>query len=218
MTAPTMGERMHSKTKVTVLAATALVLTLAGSTAAGAWGGGSDGGSYGSSYGGYRDGNVRFAASYINRDTGTATENSNINSNSSCFTPDRYDEFQKVSPVGSVAKNVHNDACLLDDRGNKIDGGATYESYGVGNISACPDPDNAGPRFARLGTGPTGKALTSCIQSGYQVKNMAGDKEFHARLNSTQPGQQTVVWCYDKALNGCFDDNIQDTIVINWVA
>ena len=45
---------------------------------------------------------------------------------------------------------------------------------------------------------------------------MAGDGEFHARLNSFVAGTQTVVWCYDEAQNGCFDDNIQDTIVIEW--
>ncbi len=208
---------MKIKSKAVIIAAAVTIVTIAGATAVSAWGGGSYG-SDPSSYGGYSYGQVRFAASYVNRDTGAATENSNINSNSNCFTPDRYDEVQQVSPAGTATKNVHNDACLLDDRGQKLDDGATYESYGVGNISACPDPDNAGPRTAVLSAGPTGKAATRCTQSGYQVKNTAGDKEFHARLNSTQPGQQTVVWCYDNALNGCFDDNIQDTIVINWVA
>jgi len=71
-------------------------------------------------------------------------------------------------------------------------------------------------RDARLGVGPTGRAATQCVQSGYQNKNAAGDDEFHARLNSTRPGTQTVIWCYDENLNGCFDENIQDTIVINF--
>ncbi len=65
------------------------------------------------------------------------------------------------------------------------------ESCGVGNISACPDPDDGGPEFARLGVGPTGKANTRCVQGGYRDKNAAGDDEFHARLNSTKRGQQT---------------------------
>ena len=205
---------MRSFTRTSVIAASFVVMTAFSTTLAFAshdgggswWGGGGD----------YRDGDVRFAVSYINPDTGAATANPNINPNSNCFTPDRYDEFQQVSPAGTTTNNVHNDACLLDDRMNKVDDGATYESYGVGNISACPDPDDGGPKFARLSAGPTGKANTRCVQSGYQDKNTAGDDEFHARLNSTQAGQQTVIWCYDDELNGCFDDNIQDTIVINW--
>lgn len=164
------------------------------------------------------DGEVSFAASYINRDTGAATVNRNINFRSSCVKPDRYDGRQTVSPAGTTTNNVHNDACLFDDAMNKIDDGATFESYGVGYISACPDPDDAGPKFATLGVGPTGDADTRCIQSGYQDKNTTGDDEFHARLNSFQAGQQTVVWCYDENLNGCFDENIQDTIVINWTS
>ncbi len=206
---------MRSFTRTSVIAASFVVMTGFGTTLAFAshdgggswWGGGGD----------YRDGDVRFAVSYINPDTGAATANRNINPNSNCFTPDHYDEFQQVSPAGTTTNNVHNDACLLDDRMNKVDDGATYESYGVGNISACPDPDDGGPEFARLGVGPTGRAATQCVQSGYQNKNAAGDDEFHARLNSTRPGTQTVIWCYDENLNGCFDENIQDTIVIKWV-
>ena len=159
---------------------------------------------------------VRVAASYINRDTGAATQNTNISRPSRCNAPDRYDERQIISLPGSTTNNVHNDACLLDRNGAKVDDGATYESYGVGNISACPDPDDAGPKVAVLKAGPTGVAATRCRQSGFQDKGIAGDKEFHARLNSERPGTQTVIWCYDEAQNGCFDDNIQDTIVIDW--
>ena len=165
---------------------------------------------------GLGSGKVQTAVSYINRDTGTATENSNINVPSNCRTPDRYDEAQPVSPAGSTANNVHNDACLLDNRGRKVDDGSTFESYGVGYISACPDPDNLGPKVSILDQGPSGVAATRCRQSGYQDKGVAGDDEFHARLNSFVAGTQTVVWCYDENQNGCADERIQDVIVIEW--
>ena len=78
---------------------------------------------------GIGSGKVRMAASYINRDTGMATENSNIKVPSNCRTPDRYDEAQPVSPAGSTANNVHNDACLLDNRGGKADDGSTLSPW-----------------------------------------------------------------------------------------
>lgn len=198
---------------------TALLGLIFAAATAGAWddwGGdrGGWGGSYDGSFGGGSD--VRYAVSYINPDIGAATANPNIDPASSCETPDRYDEDQPVSPAGTTRNNVHNDSCLLDRDFRRVDGGATYESYGVGYISACPDPDNAGPKTARLSAGPTGTPATRCTQSGYQEKNIAGDEEFHARMNSFVPGQQTVVWCYDESLNGCFDDFIQDVIVIKW--
>jgi len=206
---------MRSITRTGIIALSLVALTGLGASTASARHDG-DGGWWWGGGGGYGDGDVRFAVSYLNPDLGAATENANIDPNSNCSRPDRYDERQQVSPVGTTTNNVHNDACLLDDDFDKVDDGATYESYGVGNISACPDPDDGGPEFARLGVGPTGKANTQCVQSGYQDKGIAGDDEFHARLNSTKPGQQTVIWCYDENLNGCFDENIQDTIVIQW--
>ena len=191
-------------------AAIAAAMSIAGAMAAGA--------QTTDEWPGNGSGKVRFAASYINRDTGAATQNGNIDLNSSCRFPDRYDEAQTVSPSASTANNVHNDACLLDNRGRKVDDGSTFESYGVGYISACPDPDSAGPKVSLLDAGPNGKPATRCRQSGSQSKGIAGDGEFHARLNSFEPGTQTVVWCYDEDQNGCFDDMIQDTIVIEWQA
>lgn len=44
------------------------------------------------------------------------------------------------SDAGSTGRNVHNDACFLDKKGNKVDGPASFYSEGVGVISACPDP------------------------------------------------------------------------------
>ena len=138
---------MNKRLSIAALTAT---LAVVGAVTAGAQ-------TYNYDYWGSRE--VRIAASYINRDTGAATENPNINVPSNCRTPDRFDEAQTVSPAGSTANNVHNDACLLDSRGNKLDDGATYESYGVGIINACPDPDNAGRRTAVLDAGPTGDGV-----------------------------------------------------------
>lgn len=195
------------------MATCALTLMLLGSAGGAAaydgYGGGySDGG--GDGWGGYGDRGGR-AASYINPDTGAATANPDVDPNSGCYRPDQYD-VQMVSPVGATTNNVHNDACFLDDRGNKVDGPATFESTGVGIISACPDPDNLGSKVAIISADKK-----RCFQSGYQQKGTAGDLEFHARLNSTTPGTQTVVWCADANRNGCGDEWNKSTITIKWV-
>lgn len=156
------------------------------------------------------------AVSYINPDTGAATANPDVNANSSCFAPDQYDA-QRLSDAGTVNRNVHNDACFLDYRGNKLDGPASFQSYGVGVISACPDLDGAGPRFAVLSDTNGDGRNDLCFQSGYQVGKGAGDLEFHARLNNTDaPGQQVVVWCADANMNGCNDERNASTITIDW--
>jgi hypothetical protein len=153
------------------------------------------------------------AVSYINPDTGAATANPDVNVNSSCFSPDQSDT-QQLSTAGTTNRNVHNDACFLDYRGNKVDGPATFESSGVGVISACPDPDGAGPKVAILS--PDKKR---CFQSGYQEGKGAGDLEFHARLNNdATPGRQTVVWCSDANQNGCGDERNTSTITITWTS
>ncbi len=159
------------------------------------------------------------ASSYINRDTGTATENADVDPGSSCFRPDQYDR-QRFSDPGTANRNVHNDACFLDDRGNKVDGPATFESSGVGFISACPDPDNAGPRTAVLRDRNGDGRNDFCFQSGYQLKNMAGDLEFHARMNNNtgMAGTQYVTWCSDSDANGCSDERNSDSIRIDWSA
>ena len=157
------------------------------------------------------------AVSYINPDTGAATANQDVAPNSSCFSPDQNDT-QQVSPSGTATNNVHNDACFLDRSGNKVDGPATFQSTGVGFISACPDPDNAGPKIAILKDTNGDGRNDFCFQSGYQEKGMAGDLELHARLNNTTtPGQQTVVWCSDANMNGCGDERNKSSITINWV-
>jgi hypothetical protein len=194
---------------------------------------------YGGSYdGGDRDRDDRpeRAVSYINPDTGAATENADVDPRSSCFSPDRYDT-QRLSDPGTANRNVHNDACFFgdddrdrygdddrdrygdDDRdARKIDAPATYVSSGVGVISACPDPDGAGPKFAILRDRNGDGRNDFCFQSGYQEKGIAGDEEFHARLNNTTTaGSQYVTWCYDSDRNGCSDENVKDRIQINWV-
>lgn len=150
------------------------------------------------------------AASYINGDGGV---NADVDPGSSCFRPDQYD-MQAFSDPGTGAgnRNVHNDACFLDDKGNKVDGPASFEVEGVGFISACPDPDGAGPKVAIRSAD---KKL--CFQSGYQQKGIAGDLEFHARLNNEgQAGTQYVTWCSDSDRDGCDDERNKDSIRIDW--
>ncbi len=159
------------------------------------------------------------ASSYINPDIGAATANPDVNSNSSCFTPDQYD-MQAFSPAGTATKNVHNDACFLDDAGMKIDGPATFQSRGVGFISACPDPDGAGPKVAVLSDTNADGRNDRCFQSGYQMKGTAGDLEFHARMNNNtgMAGTQYVTWCSDSNRNGCDDEWNRSSIRIDWSA
>lgn len=150
------------------------------------------------------------AASYINPDTGATTANSDVNANSECETPDEADT-QQVSPAGSAANNVHNDACLFDAGGFDVDAQVSFESSGVGVISGCPDPDATGSKTA-TNTG------TRCTVTGYQETGVDGDFEYHARLNSQVAGIQTVVFCLDPEGNGCSDATISDSITITWVA
>ena len=188
---------------------TAAVLLVGPVSAASAYDGGG-GGSDGSS-----DGK---ASSYINPDTGAATANNDVDPNSSCFRADQYD-MQMFSPAGTATKNVHNDACFLDRNGKKLDGPASFESRGVGVISACPDPDNAGPKTASLRDKNRDGRADLCFQSGYQTKGTAGDFEFHARLNNTgMVGTQYVTWCSDKDADGCSDEWNKSSIRIDWSA
>ena len=167
------------------------------------------------------------AVSYINPDTGAATANPDVNPGSSCATPDQYD-MQKFSDPGAANRNVHNDACFLDGRGAKVGKGigATYELRGVGFISACPDPDGAGPEFRRL-TDTNGDGRNDrCVQSSYQdlgalgVADVAGDFEYHARINNNTAttGTSDVRWGLDRDLNGLDYRGINDDIRIAWSA
>lgn len=182
-----------------------------------------DGGGWGGTWGG-GDGSTsgpRRARSYINRDTGTATENPDVNLDSSCRNPDQYD-VQKLSSAGTTNRNVHNDACLYKNyyaysTSDYADTTAVFESTGVGYISACPDPDGVGPKTARTADRNGDGKADVCFQSGYQSKGTAGDFEYHARLNNDkQPGEQKVVFCYDRNANGCVDEEVKDTIRVQW--
>ena len=174
------------------------------------------GGSYGAGYGrGDGSDGVR-AASYINRDTGAATENPDVDRGSSCTSPDQRDK-QRLSDPGTANRNVHNDACFLDRNGQKVNGPASFQSAGVGSISACPDPDGTGPAYSRLSDTNGDGRNDLCFQSSYQMTGAAGDLEFHARFNNTSmPGSQYVVWCADADANGCRDEWVKDAIRINW--
>ncbi len=187
----------------------AVTSLLAMPTAASAWG----------SYTSFDGGSNGRAVSYINPDTGAATANPDVDPLSSCFSPDQSDK-QKFSDPGTANRNVHNDACFLDDRGNKVDGPASFESSGVGFISACPDPDGAGAKVRVLSDRNGDGRNDLCFQSGYQMKNAAGDLEFHARLNNNtaMAGTQYVTWCSDANQNGCSDEWNKSSIRIEWSA
>ena len=159
------------------------------------------------------------AASYINGDDG---ENPNVAEDSSCETPDRRDR-QQVSTKASGnpgERNVHNDACFLDKDGNKADGPASFQSSGRGYISACPDPDGDGPKYAVLSDTNGDGRNDLCFQSGYQESQLpmtAGDDEFHARMNNVRrAGTQRVVWCSDADADGCADEDVKRAITIEW--
>ena len=112
---------------------------------------------------------------------------------------------------------MHNDACFLDMNNNRADGPASFQSFGVGYISACPDPDGAGPKYATLSDTNGDGRNDLCFQSGYQETGAAGDEEFHARMNNNSSnGRQDVVWCSDANADGCSDEDVADDITISW--
>lgn len=158
------------------------------------------------------------AVSYINGDAG---KNADVDPNSSCFRPDQYD-MQKFSTAASGNpgdNNVHNDACFLDDRGNKVGKniGATFQSRGTGYISACPDPDGTGPATSKLRDLNGDGRNDSCFQSSYQEKGSAGDFEYHSRLNNTgMAGSQDVKWGMDRDADGRIDARDDDSIKVDW--
>lgn len=161
------------------------------------------------------------ASSYINSDGGA---NANVDPDSSCSTPDQYDR-QRISSKASGNpgdRNVHNDACFLDKNGEKADGPASFQSFGAGYISACPDPDGAGPKYAILRDTNGDGRNDLCFQSGYQempLPGTAGNEEFHARVNKNRgEGRQQVVWCSDADADGCSDEDVADSITVRWVS
>ncbi len=211
------------KRKMTIVLMAAVAATMLAATAASA-------SHYGDGDGGWDGGDEpRRAVSYINPDNGAATENPNVDDDSNCSSPDRYDTQARSAP-GSTAKNVHNDACFFEgyrSEGNlsTVDAPATFDSFGRGYISACPDPDGLGPKFALLSDRNGDGRADRCFQSGYQdmgvmgVADVAGDFQFHARVNNTTDkpaGEQRVVWGYDPDMDGLSDTDVKDKITVNW--
>jgi len=178
------------------------------------------------------------AVAYINPDTGAATENGNVEEDSECEKPDQRDR-QKLSAAGGSEKNVHVDACLFDGDGEPSDVTVTFESKGKGAISVCPDPDQTvaqvpqvmnGERVAYVHDHNADGRNDHCHQTGYQMKDAAGDLEYHVRLNNdSTPGRQRVFFCFDPEQDpasdaggqpqghGCTDTTITSKVVVRWV-
>ena len=168
----------------------------------------------GGSYGGLT------TVSYINSDGG---KNADVTNPSNCFHPDQYD-MQKFSSVASGNpgdSNVHNDACFLDGNGNKVgkNVGATFVTTGTGYISACPDPDGAGPAIRILRDLDGDGRNDSCYQSSFQENPAlaAGNSEYHVRVNNTgMAGAQQVKWGIDRDGDGRIDDYRSSDIKVDW--
>ncbi len=146
------------------------------------------------------------AATYINPDTGAATENPEVEPGSSCHTPDQND----TQPLGDAltgANNVHVDACLFDDAGTRLDTQAAFEVIGPVEISACPDPDGDGPKTAT-------QSGSTCVLSGFEADN----EEYHVRVVGTGEGVAQVDLCADPEGNGCADATVADRVVITFRA
>ena len=174
------------------------------------------------SYGGSSYSGGLKTVSYINGDAG---KNADVDPNSSCFRPDQYDmqAFSSAASGNPGNNNVHNDACFLDDRGNKVGKniGATFQSSGTGYISACPDPDGAGPAIRILRDLNGDGRNDSCFQSSYQENPAlaAGNFEYHARVNNTgMAGSQDVKWGMDRDADGRIDDRNDDSVKVDWSA
>ena len=161
------------------------------------------------------------ATAYVRNDAGLPTFNPDVNPNSNCATPD-YDDIQTVSAPGSTARNVHVDACLFSSAApagttvSDVDTAATYEIFGVGTISGCPDPDGAGPKTSVRHDHNGDGAFEHCHQSGYQSTG-TGALEYHARVNSTVAGQTRVLFCADADQDGCLDETVRSQVAIGWV-
>jgi hypothetical protein len=162
------------------------------------------------------------ATAYIRADVGLATFNPDVNPNSNCATPDS-DDTQRVGAPGTTANNVHIDACLFSSGAaagatvSDVDVPVTYELFGAGTISACPDPDGAGPKTAVRHDHDGDGNFEHCHQSGYQSTG-TGALEYHARVNNTvAAGQTRVLFCNDPDQDGCLDEAVRSQVAIGWL-
>jgi len=137
-------------------------------------------------------------------------------------TPD-YDDVQALSAPNTVGNNVHVDACIFGPGAapgatvSNVDVPATFELFGAGTFSACPDPDGAGPKTAVAHDHNGDGTNEHCHPSGYQSTG-TGALEYHARVNNTtQPGQSRVLFCYDPNQNGCLDEAVLNQVAIGWI-
>jgi len=163
------------------------------------------------------------ATAYVRADIGLATFNPDVNPNSNCATPD-YDDVQTNSAPGTTANNVHVDACLFSSGAapgatvSDVDAPVTYEIFGPGTISGCPDPDGAGPKTSVRHDHDGDGNFEHCHQSGYQSTG-TGALEYHARVNNTAgAGQTRVIFCSDPDQDGCLDEAVRNQVAIGWVA
>ncbi len=162
------------------------------------------------------------ASAYVRNDAGLATFNPDVNPSSNCATPDS-DDVQALSDPGTTNRNVHVDACLFSGAAgpgatvSDVDVPATFELFGVGTFSACPDPDGAGPKTAVRHDHNGDGAFEHCHQSGFQSTG-TGALEYHARVNNTAaPGQSRVLFCADADQDGCTDENVPSQVAVGWV-
>jgi hypothetical protein len=162
------------------------------------------------------------ATAYVRADAGLPTFNPDVNPNSNCATPD-YDDVQTNSAPETTANNVHVDACLFSSGAapsatvSDVDVAATYEIFGAGTISACPDPDGDGPKTSVRHDHNGDGTFEHCHQSGYQSTG-TGALEYHARVNNTAgAGQTRVLFCADADQDGCLDEAVRNQIAIGWV-
>ena len=161
------------------------------------------------------------ASAYVRNDAGLATFNPDVNPGSNCATPDS-DDVQPLSSPGTVNRNVHVDACLFTSGAaagatvSDVDVPATFELFGVGTFSACPDPDGTGPKTAVRHDHNGDGAFEHCHLSGFQSTG-TGALEYHARVNNTTtPGQTRVLFCADPGQDGCLDEGVVSQVAIGW--
>ena len=157
---------------------------------------------------------ARRAVSYIDPDTDMPTANPDVEVDSSCENPDRFDT-QTVSNFDDGSTNVHIAGCLFgssDDNSDRVDMTVSYETSGVGGVYSCPDPDGDGPATSTA-TDTDGDGLNDrCTLSGYEPDSL----EYSARFLSEISGSQIIVFCADANANGCADERVRSRAEINW--